>query len=260
MTDKSPKPRDPVDMNHPDYSVAEDPTHPFFEGDKSQAEEESGPNGEEAYKVGPGRPPEQYKYKKGCPSPNPKGRPKKIPTMKLDVKKTLEAALSEKVVITDKDKKVSLTKVALAIRVLVNQAAKGDRHARRDLFDYAARFGVDLHAKEALEEALGNDAQAIADAYVRRHLPASAEPSPEVHVKAPADLLDDDVPRSSLNRAQHTHPHRLRGRCRSNPCSMRTASPCPLAISGMFGLNASAALPGKRNRPDHERAHSPSLS
>ena len=104
--------------------------------------------------------------------------------MKLDVKKTLQAALSEKVVITDKDKKVSLTKVALAIRVLVNQAAKGDRHARRDLFDYAARFGVDLHAKEALEEALGNDAQAIADAYVRRHLPASAEPSPEVHVKA----------------------------------------------------------------------------
>ena len=34
------------------------------------------------YEVGYCKPPEQYKWKKGCPSPNPKGRPKKIRTLK----------------------------------------------------------------------------------------------------------------------------------------------------------------------------------
>lgn len=29
------------------------------------------------YEVGYGKPPEQFKWQKGCPSPNPKGRPKK---------------------------------------------------------------------------------------------------------------------------------------------------------------------------------------
>ena len=62
------------------------------------------------------------------------------------------------------------------------------------VFQYATLLGVDLQAKEAIEEALGIDAQAIVDAYLRRHLSTTTGASPEVHVKAPADLLDDDVP------------------------------------------------------------------
>ena len=34
------------------------------------------------YEVGYGKPPKEYQWKKGCRSPNPKGRPKKIRTLK----------------------------------------------------------------------------------------------------------------------------------------------------------------------------------
>lgn len=36
----------------------------------------------QSYEVGYGKPPAEHKWKKGCPSPNPKGRPKKIRTLK----------------------------------------------------------------------------------------------------------------------------------------------------------------------------------
>jgi len=75
--------------------------------------------------------------------------------MRPDLKKALETALNEKVVITKDKKEVVMTKAALGIQHLVNGFAKGDRYARRDLFQYAAQLGVDLHAKEVLEEALG---------------------------------------------------------------------------------------------------------
>jgi hypothetical protein len=179
---------DPTDTNHPLYDQAKDPTHPFYEG-----EADLGHSDNDTYKVGPGHPPKEYTWKKGCPSPYPKGRPKKNHSMKPDLKKALESALNEKVAITQDKKKIVLTKAALGIQQLVNQFAKGDRHARRDVFQYAALLGVDLQAKEAIEEALGIEDQAVVDAYVRRHLAAPTAASPEDHVKAPADLADDDV-------------------------------------------------------------------
>ena len=205
MTENSRKPRDPTDMDHPLYDPTEDPTHPFYEG---KTEAEPGPSGEDGYKVGPGFPPKQYTWKKGGRSPNPKGRPKKVASMKPDLKKALETALNDKVTITRDKKEVVLTKAALGIEQLVNQFAKGDRHARRDVFQYAAQLGVDLHAKEAIEEALGINAQAIVDAHLRRHLPTSAEASPEVHVKAPPDLVDDDVPKVTPEQAATDIPAR----------------------------------------------------
>ena len=90
--------------------------------------------------------------------------------MKPDLKKALESALNEKVVITKDKKEVVLTKAALGIQQLVNQFAKGDRHARRDLFQYAALLGVDLQAKDVIAEALGINDQAIVEHYVRRQL------------------------------------------------------------------------------------------
>jgi hypothetical protein len=179
---------DPTDIDHPHYDQAKDPTHPFYEGEADL--DSSDPD---ADKVGPGRPPAEYTWKKGCPSPNPKGRPKKIHSMKPDLKKALESALNEKVAITQDKRKIVLTKAALGIQQLVNQFAKGDRHARRDVFQYAALLGVDLQAKEAIEEALGIEHQAVVDAYLRRHLAVPTTASPEDHVKAPTDLADDDV-------------------------------------------------------------------
>lgn len=193
MTDKRAEPFDPSDVSDPRYDSAADPTSPFYEGNKSARGAQSD-RSDENYKVGPGRPPKEHTWKKGAPSPNPKGRPRKIASLKPDLKKALESALSEKVTVTKDKKEAVLTKAQLGIQQLVNQFAKGDRYARRDLFQYATQLGVDLQAKEVIEEALGIDQQAIVDAYLRRHLSTTTEASPEVHVKAPADLLDDDVP------------------------------------------------------------------
>lgn len=192
MTEKPGEPRDPTDMSHPDYDEADDPTHPFYEGTEDGRKPD--PAEEDGYKVGPGYPPNEHKWKKGCASPYPKGRPRKIPSMKPDLKKALETALNEKVVITKDKKEIVLTKAALGIQQLVNQFAKGDRYARRDLFQYAAQLGVDLHAKDLIAEALGLNDQAIVEAaFQRRQQQPSPDPAPDDHVKAPPDLVDDDI-------------------------------------------------------------------
>ena len=146
---------------------------------------------EENYKVGPGRPPKETRWKKGAPSPNPKGRPRKDQSLDPDLKKTLQQALSDKVKVTRNNREVILTKAALGIEQLVHQYAKGDRHARRDVFTYAALLGLDMTGQsQAIKEALAPNQQEIIDAFMRRK--AGKAPDGE-RVIAPADLLDDDV-------------------------------------------------------------------
>jgi hypothetical protein len=193
MTNKPDKPRDPTDTSHPQYNPTEDPTHPFYEGEKTEGEPKGYPSDQETYKVGPGFPPNEHKWKPGCPSPFPSGRPKKIPSMKPDVKKIFEDALNENVEITKADKKIRLTKLALGFQHFATQFAKGDRYARRDVFTYAALLGVDLKGKEVIAEALENNHKAIVDAYLQRHQKSSQEAASDDHVKAPPDLIDDDV-------------------------------------------------------------------
>src|ERR1700732_2962793 len=206
MTEKSDKPYDRTDMDHPDYDSANDPTSIFYESNKTEAEQKPELSDEDPYKVGPGRPPKEHRWKKGGPSPNPKGRRKKPLTMKPDLKKALEQALNEKIAITKDKKEVVVTKAALGIQQLVNQFAKGDRYARRDLFQYAAQLGVDLQAKDVIAEALGINHQALVDGYVQRRQQQSAEASPEDHVKAPPDLVDDDVTKSGPNEVPAASP------------------------------------------------------
>ncbi|HEV8004167.1 MAG TPA: hypothetical protein VGP63_30160, partial [Planctomycetaceae bacterium] len=50
----------------------------------------------EEYKVGPGRPPPDKRWKKGGPSPNPRGRPRKEQSMLPDVRKAFEQAVNKK--------------------------------------------------------------------------------------------------------------------------------------------------------------------
>src|ERR1700730_8295657 len=195
MTKKPREPRDPTDTTHPLYDPAEDPTHPFYEG-KADAEQKPDPSDEDTYKVGAAFPPNEHKWKEGCPSPYPKGRPRKVPSMKPDIKKIFEGALNEKIEVTKADKKIVLTKLAMGFHQLATQWAKGDRHARRDVFTYAAILGVDLQAKEVIAEALGDTHQAIVEAFLQSRQQQPAEPSPEDHVKAPPDLIDDDVTNS----------------------------------------------------------------
>ena len=126
------------------------------------------------YRVGPGRPPKEYQFKPGQ-SGNPKGARRKPRSIAPDLKALFERALSRKVTLRQGEQEKIITKAAAGIEQLVNQFAKGDRHARRDLLALAERFGVDLVAGRG--EALGqtvaaalsaNDDALLAD-YVQRH-------------------------------------------------------------------------------------------
>ena len=115
--------------------------------------------------------------------------------MKPDLKKALESALNEKVVITKDKKEIVLTKAALGIQQLVNQFAKGDRYARRDLFQYAVPVGSrsarqGRHRGGAWHWTTRRSSMPFhADRATCRRREASADD----HVKAPPDLLDDDL-------------------------------------------------------------------
>ena len=129
---------------------------------------------ETKYRVGPGRPPKEFQFKPGQ-SGNPKGGRRKKSSIAPDIKASLERALNKTVTLRQGEKEQIVTMAAAGIEQLVNQFAKGDRYARRDLIDLANKLGVDLTAgqSEAIEHALGvalpaNDAALLAD-YVRRH-------------------------------------------------------------------------------------------
>jgi hypothetical protein len=142
------------------------------------------------YTVGPGRPPKATRWKKGAPSPNPKGRPRNNAALTPDVKKLFEDALNRKVPLTRNGRQTALAKLELGFEQLANQFAKGDRYARRDVFTYAAQLGVDFTGKaQALKEALAPNYQGMLDEYVRRQTGGAQQ---DERVTAPADLLDDD--------------------------------------------------------------------
>src|SRR6266480_6339386 len=169
-------------------------SNPSSNGHNGQKTVSATPASAEEYKVGPGRPPREYQYKKGQ-SGNPKGAKRKPPSLLPDLKRLFEQALSEKVTLRQGEKERTLTMAEAGIKQLVAQFARGDRHARRDLFAYAEMLGIDLITshRTAIEEALAADHQAILDAYVARQTQVTA-PSKHSPVFAPPELLDDDTP------------------------------------------------------------------
>jgi hypothetical protein len=96
--------------------------------------------------------------------------------------------------VTQGERQRVITMLEAGLQQLSIQFAKGDRHARHDAFWIVERLGSEfLTPKQAFDETLAADRQAILDAYVARqtHLQVSAAPSP---VFAPPELLDDDMP------------------------------------------------------------------
>jgi Family of unknown function (DUF5681) len=148
----------------------------------------------EEYKAGPGRPPPDKRWKKGGPSPNPRGRPRKEQSIRPDVRKAFEQAINKKVLVPRGDKKVLMTRVEIGLEQLLNQFAKGERYARRDLIEYADKLGIDFLAKykQILEQALTPNYQAILDAYFARRTGAG-NVAPAPRVLASPELLDDDA-------------------------------------------------------------------
>jgi Family of unknown function (DUF5681) len=128
---------------------------------------------DQEYRVGPGRPPKDFQFKPGQ-SGNPKGARPKPKSIAPDLKALFERALGGKVTLRQGEQEKIITKAAAGIEQLVNQFAKGDRHARRDLLALAERLGVDLVAGQgdALEQsvatALSANDEALLDDYVRR--------------------------------------------------------------------------------------------
>ena len=86
-----------------------------------------------------------------------------------------------------------MTRVEIGLEQLLNQFAKGDRHARRDLMEYADKLGIDFLAKhrQSLEQALTPNYQTILDAFLARRSGAG-NVAPAPRVLAPPELLDDD--------------------------------------------------------------------
>src|SRR5215216_7217112 len=137
---------------------------------------------DQEYRVGPGRPPKEYQFKPGQ-SGNPKGARRKPRSIAPDLKALFERALSATVTLRQGEREKIITKAGAGIEQLVNQFAKGDRHARRDLLALAARLGVDLVAGDgdALEQTVAaalsaNDEALLAD-YVQRH---AVQPAGEI--------------------------------------------------------------------------------
>jgi hypothetical protein len=135
----------------------------------------------EEYRVGPGRPPKEYQFKPGQ-SGNPKGVRRKPSSIAPDLKHLFERALSGKVTLRQGEQEKIVTKVAAGIEQLVNQFAKGDRHARRDLIHLAEKLGVNLMAgqgdalRHTVAEAVSANDKALLADYVRRHAVASSRP------------------------------------------------------------------------------------
>jgi len=126
------------------------------------------------YRVGPGCPPREHQFKPGQ-SGNPAGARNRPPSIAPDLKVLLQTALSKKVTLTIGDKERILTKAAAGIEQLVDQFARGDRYARRDLFDLADKLGLDLaSSKAALEEltgkALAAQDEALIAAFLKRQI------------------------------------------------------------------------------------------
>ena len=122
---------------------------------------------EQEYKVGPGRPPKEYRFKPGQ-SGNPKGAKRKPKSMAPDLKVALEQALNKTIKLKQGEKERIVSMAVAGIEQLVAQYVKGDRHARRDLIALADKLGVDLMAgqQQAIQEAIATNQEAILLAYV----------------------------------------------------------------------------------------------
>ena len=149
-------------------------------------------NASKLYEIGYGRPPTKTRFQKGR-SGNPTGRDKRKPaSLAVEMRGQLERALNKKTQLIQGKQKQQVTKGAAGINRLVDQFAKGDHRARRDVFVMAEKLGVDLMAGQ--ERAIGEvvmaalkkeDQEIIAD-FLRRN---GVEPEP------PEDGTDlDDGP------------------------------------------------------------------
>jgi Family of unknown function (DUF5681) len=163
---------------------------------------------DQEYRVGPGRPPKEYQFKPGQ-SGNPKGARRRSRSAVLDLKDVLERALNAKVTLWQGEQEKIISKAAAGIEQLVNQFAKGDRHARRDLIALAGELGVDLLAGqgdalgESVAKALSANDEALLADYVRRHAVQHDRPD-DTNAVTPTDNPSANQPEPATNPMRRT--------------------------------------------------------
>lgn len=89
------------------------------------------------YKIGRGRPPEEYKWRKGQ-SGNLRGRPRK----KQDKKAIIEQMMSERIVIREDGEEHQVTKYDALFRSHLAKGIKGDARSAKLVMDEATRLSL----------------------------------------------------------------------------------------------------------------------
>lgn len=145
---------------------------------------QNGSSGEE-YRVGPGRPPREYQFKPGQ-SGNPNGAKGKSKLLR-DLKAVFERALNEKVKRGERSE--IMTKFEAGCKELATQFAEGDHRARRDVFDFAGKLGIDLTAGRSGDRHVNENSEAaLRQALLDRGIPARLlPPIDEAGLEPPPD-------------------------------------------------------------------------
>ncbi len=152
--------------------------------------QQNGSSGEE-YRVGPGHPPREFQFKPGV-SGNPKGAKGK--SLVPDLKALFKRALNKKAKHDERAK--IMTKLEAGFDELGDQFAAGDRYARRDVFYYAEKLGIDLTASQGNARHVDVSTEAeFRQALLDRGIPPRLlPPIDEAGVEPPPDLpLPPDV-------------------------------------------------------------------
>jgi hypothetical protein len=122
------------------------------------------------YEVGYACPPVASQFPKGV-SGNPEGKRRR--SKAPDLKAQLQAALNKPVTVRIGNAQKTVSKGAAGIEHLVDQFAKGDRNARRDVFALCEKLGIPLTDRDslqsALDDALSAEDEALLADFVRRH-------------------------------------------------------------------------------------------
>jgi hypothetical protein len=109
------------------------------------------------YEVGYARPPKEHRFKKGAPSANPRGRPKKLRALDAFPADTVGdcvlAELSQLIQLTEQGKEVALPAHQAIVRRLLVLALKGNLKAIQYLFELMDQASAAKKKKDAFHAA-----------------------------------------------------------------------------------------------------------